>query len=347
MPDTRGNASATPAGTEGNVEEAGTGTERYGVAPHPEFPTARTLLISYRRSRAFLERTARELLAGGTEYIMLSALGDAIPLAVQLQHALESKNAATTVRIETVLVQSPPKHHVGGGGGGVSPGLHIVVQKHPQFRGSRISPGTTDLCLSSGRKEIASLLEAEGFSITTAKEVHTSLLSKALEENHGKDDADVKAAMIREPPNFPNVKLAVCRPCMALGNVHSTRAVGAVFVTCFKDKFPHGEPKNAAMVYVVAPELAHFGGDVNAYMDAEELNRVTKPQIASAILRGLEKGYRHGPGPRLSFEYDEDVFRNAWIEMTGLDPTAPPAAAEPPRQEGDSAVADGRKNKHL
>lgn len=49
---------------------------------------------------------------------------------------------------------------------------------------------------------------------------------------------------------------------------------------------------------------------------AEELNRVTKPQIASAILRGLEKGYRHGPGPRLSFEYDEDVFRNVSTGLT-------------------------------
>eukprot|EP00922_Rhytidocystis_sp_ex-Travisia-forbesii_P035145 GHVS01052180.1.p1 GENE.GHVS01052180.1~~GHVS01052180.1.p1 ORF type:complete len:189 (-),score=21.71 GHVS01052180.1:526-1068(-) len=45
----------------------------------------------------------------------------------------------------------------------------------------------------------------------------------------------------------------------------------------------------------------------------------TKLDVAKAILSGLEDGYRHGPAPRLNFVYDDDVFKQAWIEITGLD----------------------------
>ncbi|KNG78877.1 hypothetical protein PFMG_05017 [Plasmodium falciparum IGH-CR14] len=99
-----------------------------------EFPNSKVLLVSVKRTRRFLERTARELLAGGTRYIILSGLGDALPLCVQLQSSLQSKNAANVVKIETSYSYFNSNYSY-------TPGLKIYMEKHPEFKGSRISPG--------------------------------------------------------------------------------------------------------------------------------------------------------------------------------------------------------------
>lgn len=50
-------------------------------------------------------------------------------------------------------------------------------------------------------------LRCEAYRSVATVWVRTLIVLAALEENHGKDDADVKAAMMREPANFPNVKV--------------------------------------------------------------------------------------------------------------------------------------------
>lgn len=62
------------------------------------------LMISNQRHRAFYERAARELLASGHEDIQLSALGNAVPLAVQVALSLQDKNAAILKKVSLVVV---------------------------------------------------------------------------------------------------------------------------------------------------------------------------------------------------------------------------------------------------
>lgn len=347
-----------------------------------EFPNSKVLLISVKRTRRFLERTARELLAGGTKYIILSGLGDALPLCVQLQSSLQSKNAAFVVKIET-------SYSYFNMYGSYTPGLKIYMEKHPDFKGSRISPGyvsfqeSTDtftpifdenpteyICsLNAGDSKLyvggkgingafSELLAAEGHDVDKFEVLFKELLAKAAKENEDKADEDVKSVLYESvTKKFPDVKLALCRIRNKLKK-GGDNTIGSVFITTFKKKFPHKKEKNMGMVYVVGPkgnnydtvddflEAVHDTAenlmtalcDYNGLVKREEIKHVrmstcriclfsgssykhpeaSKLDVAKAILNGLAVGYRHGPSPRLNFTYDENVFKDAWVETTGL-----------------------------
>lgn len=348
------------------------------------FPDAKTLLISVKRTRRFLERTARELLAGGTRYIILSGLGDALPLCVQLQASLESKNAAVTVKIETSYSYFKTNY-------GFTPGLKIYMEKHADFKGSRISPGYVSFheklesgptplydehteeytcSLNAGdnglyvggdgiNRAFSEMLTAGGHSVDKYEALFKELLAKAVKENGEKSDEEVKATVFENvEKQYPDVKFALCRIRNSLkkGNDFT---VGSVFVVIFKKGFPYKNERNMGMVYVVGPKGKNFGSaegfleavedtaenlmtalcDYNGHVKRETVRRnyrmnicriclfsggifkhpnANKFSVAKAILGGLARGYRHGASPRLNFAYDEDAFKEAWIQTTGL-----------------------------
>lgn len=104
------------------------------------------LMISTKRPRAFYERAARELLASGHETIQLSALGDALLLAIQLANNLRDKKAAYISKIETKTIEFSrnassgrrPRTNPNFAG---APGISIHLTRHRDFRGTRIVPG--------------------------------------------------------------------------------------------------------------------------------------------------------------------------------------------------------------
>eukprot|EP00922_Rhytidocystis_sp_ex-Travisia-forbesii_P035592 GHVS01052826.1.p1 GENE.GHVS01052826.1~~GHVS01052826.1.p1 ORF type:complete len:471 (+),score=129.48 GHVS01052826.1:87-1415(+) len=383
----------------------GGGGGKPSIGVHPDYPDAKVLLISSKRPRSFFERTVRELLAGGTDVVVLSALGDAIPLCVLLQTSLEEKNAASLVKIETTY---NPYNNRNGSYSASPPtaGLRIYMKKHEQFKGSRISPGyvtfveggaTTAAAAAGGgahtpvydaepkercgavncgdpglyvggagiNKAFAEVLSQAGQSVEQYENVHKTLLDKATEENKEKTlDSDVRACTLMEDelsPHHTDLKMAMCRPCKLLEGC-KTPTTGCVFLSVFKDdKVPCNQEKNQCMVYVVGPKGTDFETKEN-FIDAvkhtavnlmtmlcdyngvsrrhgaakglQKLNNcrialfsggaflhegATKLDVAKAILSGLEEGYRHGPAPRLNFVYDEDVFKQGWTEITGLD----------------------------
>ncbi|SCM13237.1 DNA/RNA-binding protein Alba 4, putative [Plasmodium chabaudi adami] len=347
-----------------------------------EFPNSKVLLVSVKRTRRFLERTARELLAGGTRYIILSGLGDALPLCVQLQASLQSKNAATVVKIETSYSYFNTNYSY-------TPGLKIYMEKHPDFKGSRISPGYVSFCdkpdkftpifdespgeymcsVNAGDNNLhvggegingafSELLSSHGHEVDNYESLFKDLLSKAVKENTDKPDDEVKSVLYESvEKKYPDVKLALCRVRNSLkkGSDYTT---GSVFIVTFKKKFPHKKEKNMGMVYVVGPKGKNFSSvedfldavhetaenlmtalcDYNGLVKREEIKHVrmntcriclfsgqafkhsnaSKLDVAKYILNGLAVGYRHGPSPRLNFAYDENVFKDAWIETTGL-----------------------------
>nr|PVC51008.1 hypothetical protein MACL_00001866 [Theileria orientalis] len=352
-----------------------------------EFENAKTLLISSKRPKAFLIRTACELLAGGTEVLILSALGDAMGLCLQLQMLLVTKNAATTFKIETLLnkcanEKSKNPFYI--------PGLLVYMRKHPEFKGSRISPGyivfspktanptplyetnPTEFVVSvdAGNPELSvggagvngafgSLFQEMGYDLNSFRTLFTDLLKHTRKLNN--EDPTQFMATAEEPNN--HVLFSLCRiPNDSSYFKHENE--GVVFVTIFKNKFPHSNSHNLGFVYVVGPNGANYKtvddfldavhklGDnmVTALCDyngtakretAKKLPRVTtcrlclvsggiykhpevtKLDVAKSLLNGVAEGYRHGPTPRFNFAYDEDVFRVAWCETTGLKATLP------------------------
>ncbi|SBS96091.1 DNA/RNA-binding protein Alba 4, putative (ALBA4) [Plasmodium ovale curtisi] len=347
-----------------------------------EFPNSKVLLVSVKRTRRFLERTARELLAGGTRYIILSGLGDALPLCVQLQSSLQSKNAAVVVKIETSYSYFNSNYSY-------TPGLKIYMEKHPDFKGSRISPGyvsfhekTEDftpiydespneyMCaVNAGDNNLyvggegingafAELLSSHGQEVDRYESLFKELLNKAVKENSEKPEEEVKSVLYDNvDKKYGDVKLALCRIRNSLkkGNDYTT---GSVFIVTFKKNYPHKKEKNMGMVYVVGPKGKNFNTvedfleavhdtaenlmtalcDYNGLVKREEIKHVrmntcriclfsgslykhpnaSKLDVAKSILNGLAVGYRHGPSPRLNFTYDENVFKDAWVETTGL-----------------------------
>lgn len=227
-----------------------------------EFDNAKTLLISSKRPKAFLIRTACELLAGGTEVLILSALGDAMGLCLQLQMLLVSKNAATTFRIETLLNKC---NNDKSRGPTYIPGLLVFMRKHPEFRGSRISPGyivfspktashtplfeaePTEFVVSvnAGNPEFSlggagvngafgALLSEMGHDLAAHKHMFTDLVKEARRLN--KDDPTQFVATVHEPTD--HVLFAMCRlPADASYFRHENE--GVVFVTLFNNEFPH------------------------------------------------------------------------------------------------------------
>lgn len=348
------------------------------------YPDAKTLLVSVKRTRRFLERTARELLAGGTRYIILSGLGDALPLCVELQASLESRNAAVTVKIETSYNYFKTNY-------GFTPGLKIYMEKHADFKGSRISPGYVSFheksdsgptplydehaeeytcSLNAGdnglyvggegiNRAFSEMLSSNSHTVDKYEALFKELLEKAIKENEDKVDEDIKATVYENvEKQYPDVKFALCRIRNSLKK-GTDFTVGSVFVVIFKKRFPFKNDRNMGMVYVVGPKGKNFGSgesflaavedtaenlmtalcDYNGYVKRETVRKnhrmnicriclfsggifkppnVKKFSVAKAILNGLAKGYRHGASPRLNFAYDEDAFKEAWIETTGL-----------------------------
>ncbi|SBT79949.1 DNA/RNA-binding protein Alba 4, putative [Plasmodium malariae] len=339
-----------------------------------EYPNSKVLLVSVKRTRRFLERTARELLAGGTRYIILSGLGDALPLCVQLQSSLQSKNAAVVVKIETSYSYFNSNYSY-------TPGLKIYMEKHPDFKGSRISPGYvsfhektdnfTPIFDENPNEYICSVnagdnnlyVGGEGINgsfseLLSAQSQEVDKYEALFKDNGEKPDEEVKSVLYANvEKNYPDVKLALCRIRNSLkkGSDYTT---GSVFIVTFKKNFPHKKEKNMGMVYVVGPKGKNFSSsdefleavhetaenlmtalcDYNGLVKREEIkhvrmntcriclfsggifkhSNVSKLDVAKAILNGLAIGYRHGPSPRLNFTYDDNVFKDAWVETTGL-----------------------------
>eukprot|EP00921_Rhytidocystis_pertsovi_P005107 GHVQ01008828.1.p1 GENE.GHVQ01008828.1~~GHVQ01008828.1.p1 ORF type:complete len:444 (-),score=71.34 GHVQ01008828.1:363-1694(-) len=258
---------------------------------HPDFPDAKTLLISSKRPRSFLERTARELLAGGTETIILSALGDAIPLCVLLQSSLEEKKAARVVKIETTYnpYNGSVSHLT------YTAGLRVYMKKHAEFKGSRISPGyvtfaeapsgvgghtpiyeieakdrtgsvnagDVNLYVGGGSSNLAfaEVLSLAGQEVDKYEALHKALLAKAWEDNEDKEsDTDVRSVQLQKLEDYTSdLKLATCRPCKALKGKDELGATGSVYVSVFKDdKCPHDKKDNMSMVFVVGPRGEDF-----------------------------------------------------------------------------------------
>eukprot|EP00920_Eleutheroschizon_duboscqi_P009212 GHVT01021058.1.p1 GENE.GHVT01021058.1~~GHVT01021058.1.p1 ORF type:complete len:507 (+),score=154.95 GHVT01021058.1:165-1685(+) len=433
-----------------------TSLKKPGDFVHPDFPGCKTLLVSTVRRRRFLERSARELLAGGTQYVALSALGEAMQLAIQLADSLEAKNAAIIKKVETTYhrfdnaasggtgnrrnrqprvaesvtptpeTKEEPEDEQEGGAvaeldgaavaeeeGGTAavaqqttrnrasyaPGIRIYMQKHPDFKGSRISPGYVsflqepkdgqtfspiydedpkdrvatvnagDPSLYVGgaglNKAFGSALKDADIDVEKFQKLHEALLKAALEESKDKQaDTEIRSTNLENVEEIhPDVKFAQCRVCHELRGKDSSGSTGAAFISIFKSKFPHGMERNMGMVYVVPPSADLFKSKED-FIDAVEAtahNLLTalcdyngtskregnrrgglqrlhccrislfsggrfkhpnapKIEVAEAIIRGLEDGYRHGPAPRINFAYDENVFHDAWMNVIGVEP---------------------------
>lgn len=380
-------------------------------AYHPDYPNAKALLVSSKRPRTFLERTAKELLAGGVNTIILSALGDAIPLTVHLQAALEEKKTAFCVKIETTYTSITS----GSSRSRYTPGIRIFMKKHPEFKGARISPGYISFCnlydkknntekfipcydsvvtknrndvrsdeekhffkegyasVNAGNMELnfegeddlniafAKVLKNSDITVDAFQALHESMLSRGKEENFNKLEKNIRSVLIDKPfDKHPDIKIALCRLSdNTLRAIDESGKMGSIFISVFKDKFPYNCLTNVAMVYVVQPEGNKFKQkeefleavhatagnmmtalcDYNGFVRREDgktyprisvcrvclfsagkyaFENTTKIEVAKALLSGLDEAYRHGPAPRLNFADDEDVFKSAWSEITGM-----------------------------
>ncbi|KAF8821975.1 Dna/Rna-binding protein Alba 4 [Cardiosporidium cionae] len=265
------------------------------AAENSQFPNAKTLLISSKRPRSFLERTARELLAGGTDVIILSALGEAIPLCIQLESSLQRKNVVTRVQVETIFHTSRSSAHTNK-----TPGLRITVQKHPGFKGSRISPnfvsfaelstggytpaygitteehmisvnaGNEDFIVGGGgiNRAFSYELDVAMQDISSYTLLHQQLFREAIQENQGKSAADVRSTMIERASSLSShVKLAFCRPHNFEDPNDPTYSTGSVFISIFNSAFPYENPFNMGMAYVVSPKGSNYSSP-NHFLEA-------------------------------------------------------------------------------
>lgn len=350
-----------------------------------EYPNSKTLLISSKRPRSFLERTCKELFAGGTDVIILCALGDAIPLSVQLQISLEGKKAATTIRIETTYSKCDIRP-------GYKPGLRLYMQKHPEFKGSRISPGYISFCdknqlgsklsdidlekkrcailftssngstseFGSDNENFISFLSEFGQTITAYHSFHKNIIEKAIEANKSNNENEIRSILMKNPTEIhPDIKISLCRICGDILKSDPSGWTGCVAISLFKSKQAGNRYSDVAVVCVGAPKASIFKTkhefllavnktganimtalcDFNGFIRRDEqrphqkinfcrlslfpdehnfFKNTTKSEVAKAILNGLEEAYRYGPAPHINFEYDEDVFRTAWGEITGI-----------------------------
>ncbi|KAK1443785.1 hypothetical protein BgAZ_206610 [Babesia gibsoni] len=352
-----------------------------------EFPNSKVLLISAKRPRTFFIRSSCELLAGGTEVLVLSALGDAIPHCIQLQHALLLKKAATTIKFETSLNKCANARSKGPV---YIPGLQIYIRKHPEFKGSRISPayvsfaaepqanelphtfkqdatvnsckvvaGDTSFALpgkGSPHVHFTELLKTTGHTMEAYQKLFKALHAEALEAQ-SKNPETFFVTMAQSAFQHPDLKFALCR-LPKDPEAFKVAGEGVVFV-CIFNKHPHGNARNMGMVYVVEPNgkgytdvadfyhALHVTGEnlmtavcdhngtakrdptrsqqsmscCSTYLISGDKCRhakATKLEMAKHLLNGIAEGYRHGPASMFHFAYDEDSFRQAWIETSGL-----------------------------
>lgn len=352
-----------------------------------EYPNSKVLLISAKRPRTFFIRTSCELLAGGTEVLILSALGDAIPHCVQLQHALVMKKAATVIKLETSLnkcanARSKGPVHI--------PGLQIYIRKHPDFKGSRISPAyvsfaaepqanepphafkqdaTVNCCKviagetsfvmpakGSPHGHFTDLLKATGHNIEAYSKLFKTLYAEAVDA-HAKSPEIHTFTMAQSSFQHPDLRFALCR-LPKNSEAFKVAGEGVVFV-CIFSKQPYGNSHNMGLIYVVEPNgknyasvadfnrALHVTGEnlmtavcdhngtakrdptrsqqsmacCSTYLISGGKNRhaqATKLEMAKHLLNGIAEGYRHGPASMFHFAYDEDAYRLAWMETSGL-----------------------------
>ncbi|KAK1939697.1 hypothetical protein X943_002357 [Babesia divergens] len=351
-----------------------------------EYPNSKVLLISAKRPRTFFIRTSCELLAGGTDVLILSALGDAIPHCVQLQHALVLKKAATTIKFETSLNKCPNARSKGAV---YIPGLQIYIRKHPEFKGSRISPAYVSFAAEPQPKEIphtfkqetnvncckviagepslsmpavgslhghfTELLKATGHNIEAYTKLFKTLYAEALDA-HSKNPETFTVTMAQSAFQHPDLRFALCR-LPKDKDAFKVAGEGVVFI-CIFNKSPHGNAYNMGLVYVVEPagknytdvedfyHVLHLTGEnlmtavcdhngtakrdptrsqqsmacCSTYLISGDKrhSKATKLEIAKHLLNGIAEGYRHGPASMFHFAYDEDAFRQAWMETSGL-----------------------------
>lgn len=281
------NTAENEASASSSQNASKTNGKKSSISFQSEYPDAKTLLISTKRPRRFLERTARELLAGGTDIIILSALGDAIPLCVQLQIALEEKKAAVTIKLETTY-----NPYSINGAVGYTPGLRVYMKKHVDFKGSRISPGYVSFCELSADSSYTSCYDLDskdGFASVNAgdhdlyvggkginlafaevlgkakqevdkyAELHKNLLARALQENKDNSDNEIRSILMDDPTDtHPDIKIALCRTSPEMRKIDPSGKTGSVFISAFKHKMPHDSQSNMAMVYVVGPKGTDF-----------------------------------------------------------------------------------------
>ncbi|ORM40888.1 uncharacterized protein BXIN_1684 [Babesia sp. Xinjiang] len=352
-----------------------------------EYPNSKVLLISVQRPRAFFIRTSCELLAGGTEVLILSALGDAIPHCVQLQQALIMKHVATTIKFETTLNKCANSRgkapvHV--------PGVQIYMRKHPEFKGSRISPAyvafaskplpgdlphsfkadAAEHCCKviagdvtfampghgSAHHVFTEAIRAAGHNVDAYHKLFKTMYKEAVDA-HAADENVYTVTMENSAFQHPDLKYALCRLPKEYQSF-KTPGEGVVFV-CIFNKHPHDNFHNMGLIYVVEPSAKNYG-DVNDFYTALHLtgenlmtivcdhngmakrdptrsqrpmaccstylicgdrNRhpsATKLEVAKNLLNGIAEAYRHGPASVFHFAYDDDAFRHAWMETSGL-----------------------------
>ncbi|EDO06627.1 hypothetical protein BBOV_II006770 [Babesia bovis T2Bo] len=251
-----------------------------------EYPNSKVLLISAQRPRAFFIRTSCELFAGGTEVLILSALGDAIPHCVQLQQALIMKNAATMIRFDTTLnklANSRGKAPV------YIPGVQIYMRKHPEFKGSRISPayvffaskpvsgeveyafkadanehscmviaGDVDFRMpgiGSSHQHFTDVLKSAGHNVDAYTKLFKTLHKEALEANAA-DPVVFSLTMANSSYQHPDLKFAMCRLPKDLQAFRNS-AEGVVFI-CIFNKHPHDNVHNMGLIYVVEPNGKNY-----------------------------------------------------------------------------------------
>ncbi|CEL95698.1 unnamed protein product [Vitrella brassicaformis CCMP3155] len=350
--------------------------------------------LSLARPLGFYERTAYERFATGTEVIVVTALGNAISLAIQLADVLEEKQYCKKSKVMTSFEggEHPrgPRHPTAG--------ITIHLERNPTFKGSKIPQGMVGFHKPEGEAKFTPIyddkpmqtfasvnagdyelfvggsalnaafkttLEAAEQNIDRYAPLHKSLVEKALKENpnatKGEDIRLVEAVNLSE--HHPDLHASFCRICFDLKDKgpEGCKAVGAVFLDIFReDKRPKGAKKNIGMIYVVGPKGKDFGSkeeflgavsktannlmtalvDYNGLVkrtrrDNRDLDRLdvarialfsggvykhedaTKMEVAEKIIEGITTGYRYRLAPRVTFAFDDNVFQEAWKQMTG------------------------------
>lgn len=266
--------------------------------------TRNVLMISSRKPRGFYERAAKELFASGSSGVEVSALGDAIALAVEVANTLEQKKAAKIIKVETKyqLITRQYKSQ------STSPGIQIVLEKDPAFKCSRIIPGYVSFCPNtqegctpvydeSPKDTFASLntcdsdltlsengisgafrsqLESCQHELSNYETVHKALLSRALQ---AEQDGSKERTMLHEADSIktmhPDLKASYCRVCSDPKATHQSE--GAVFIDIFDEaKRPH-HANNYAMISVVAPKGSDYttAADFLASVERAAVNLMT------------------------------------------------------------------------
>eukprot|EP00923_Selenidium_pygospionis_P048763 GHVN01083793.1.p2 GENE.GHVN01083793.1~~GHVN01083793.1.p2 ORF type:complete len:386 (+),score=78.44 GHVN01083793.1:3922-5079(+) len=254
------------------------------------------LMISSRKPRGFYERAAKELFASGENVVKVSALGDAIALAVELANMLEQKKAAKIIKVETKyqLITRQYKSQ------STSPGIQLVLEKDPEFKCSRIIPGYVSFCakpedggftpvydeqpkdtfaslnagsgtLSVGGDGIngafAKILGDQQHDVPKYEEVHKKLLAKAIQASKDATEKD-RTMLVESDEPHPDLKASYCRVCPKLKS--GDGSTGAVFVDIFNDtKRPH-MANNYAMIMVVAPNGSDYSSPEGFLSAVEE-----------------------------------------------------------------------------